>query len=373
MTNTDDIANDLITLFPVATAETLSPVLTQDDVETLRHLHAKSIPENTLRAIAADLGYLEAWHLAATTKHLTWPVSAEVILKFIAHHLFDAQMREINTRHGMPQSVFVALCETGRLSGALPHAPSTVRRRISQWKRLHVAKGLNHEFDNAQIRAALKAAVKSSDHKILKKSAKPITRSIIEKMAATFDIYRVRGRRDKALLYVGFASGGRRRSELCALRIEDIKDVSIDKQNLIFEIYLRSAKRISADDSETIMVSGKAARALEDWLKDLQQEFGAKGEGAIFRSINRWGALGKNAMTPAAVNDIIKRAIIDAGLDPEDYSAHGLRSGFMTEARNQGIPLEDAMRHSKHRSYQVASSYYQSQDVKTGKASKLLD
>ncbi|MEM6416092.1 MAG: tyrosine-type recombinase/integrase [Pseudomonadota bacterium] len=370
---TQGIVNELITFLPVATAETLSPVLTYDDVETLRFLHKKAIPDNTLRAIATDLAYLEEWHLAATKTHLGWPASEDSILKFLAHHLYDPTERKVNERHGMPQSIYVAMTASGRLSGVLPHAPSTVRRRLSHWKRLHVAKGLDHAFDDPQIRAALKAACKASEHKVEKKSSKPITRSIIEKMAATFDEYRMRGRRDKALIYVGFSSGGRRRSELSTLRIEDVKDVAEDGRTPVFEIYLRTGKRIAADDGEKIIVSGRAARALENWLKDIRREFGDNTKGAIFRRINRWGTIGPYGISPGAINVVIKSAIKNAGLDPDEYSAHGLRSGFLTEARNQGVPLEDAMRHSKHRSYQVASNYYQAEDERTGKAVTLLD
>lgn len=41
--------------------------------------------------------------------------------------------------------------------------------------------------------------------------------------------------------------------------------------------------------------------------------------------------------------------------------------------RNQGGPLEEAMAHSKHRSYQVASSYYKAGDAKASKALKIAD
>jgi hypothetical protein len=55
----------LLEILPVATVEALAGVLTEDDADTLRHLFRKSLPDNTLRAIASDLGYLEAWARAA--------------------------------------------------------------------------------------------------------------------------------------------------------------------------------------------------------------------------------------------------------------------------------------------------------------------
>jgi hypothetical protein len=41
------------------------------------------------RALASDVAYLEAWALAATGGPLPWPASESLILKFVAHHLWD--------------------------------------------------------------------------------------------------------------------------------------------------------------------------------------------------------------------------------------------------------------------------------------------
>ncbi len=58
------------------------------------------------------------------------------------------------------------------------------------------------------------------------------------------------------------------------------------------------------------------------------------------------------------MNAIVKKRCALAGLDPQDFSAHGLRSGFLTEAANRDIPIQDAMLQSRHRSLAQASSYY---------------
>ncbi|NNE40174.1 MAG: tyrosine-type recombinase/integrase, partial [Marinicaulis sp.] len=93
--------------------------------------------------------------------------------------------------------------------------------------------------------------------------------------------------------------------------------------------------------------------------------------GAIFRRIDRWGRIGKHGLTGKAVNDILKAAADRAGLEPELVSAHGLRSGYLTEASLQGVPIEAAMRHSMHRSVQTAVRYYHDQERASGKAAKL--
>ena len=73
-----------------------------------------------------------------------------------------------------------------------------------------------------------------------------------------------------------------------------------------------------------------------------------------------------------AVNAIVKQRAEMAGLEPGEFSAHGLRSGYLTEAANRGIPLPEAMEQSRHRSVQQASSYYNSATRRTGRAARLI-
>jgi len=60
------------------------------------------------------------------------------------------------------------------------------------------------------------------------------------------------------------------------------------------------------------------------------------------------------------------------GLDPQKFSAHGLRSGYLTEAANRGIPLPEAMQQSQHRSLTQAAAYYNNPDRKRGRAARLI-
>ena len=45
---------------------------------------------------------------------------------------------------------------------------------------------------------------------------------------------------------------------------------------------------------------------------------------------------------------------------------------LITEAANRGIPLAEAMEQSRHRSVQQASSYYNSAQRRTGRATRML-
>jgi integrase len=99
--------------------------------------------------------------------------------------------------------------------------------------------------------------------------------------------------------------------------------------------------------------SANPALALEAWLK------GSKiARSPVFRSVDQWGNLGTKPLTPQAVNLILKKRIAMARLDPRLFSAHGLRSGYLTEAARQGAPLPEAMVESQHKSVQRAARYY---------------
>lgn len=95
-------------------------------------------------------------------------------------------------------------------------------------------------------------------------------------------------------------------------------------------------------------------------------------KGSLFRAIGRWGTVSRRALDPQSVNAIIKQRAMMAGLDPAEFSAHGLRSGYLTQAANRGIPLPEAMEQSRHRSLQQASSYYNNAARRSGRTTRML-
>ena len=69
--------------------------------------------ENTLRALASALAYLEGWAKAATGAPLPWPAPESLALKYVAHHLWDPSARETDPQHGMPAEVAAELLAKG--------------------------------------------------------------------------------------------------------------------------------------------------------------------------------------------------------------------------------------------------------------------
>ena len=376
MTSGDDFAIDALAGFlPLAARDRLAETLSLAEIDTLTHLAKTGTGPNSLRALASDLAYLEAWARASTDAPLVWPASETTVLRFIAHHLWDEEEREKNPEHGMPQEVADTLRNERRLKSTGPHAPATVRRRLALWSSLHRWRGLEGPFGNPSIRNALRLAIRAADRPRARKSASAITRDLLDRLLATCGRGRAVDLRDRALLLLAFGSGGRRRSEIARLKIDDLEErepvaadpkAPKDEKLPVLAIRLRRTKTSLADAGESVLVVGRPVEALRAWLA-----FTKIDAGPVFRRIDKWGNIGTAALDPQSVNAMIKSRCAAAGLDPGEFSAHGLRSGYLTEAARAGVPLPEAMQQSRHRSVQQAARYYNEGEIARGRAARL--
>src|ERR1700682_4779439 len=149
----------LSAILPMERRDRLAALLTDDEVATLKHLAQEGMGENTLRALASDLAYLEAWARAATGAALPWPASESLALKFVAHHLWDPARRGADPQHGMPVDVAAQLRNALLLRSNGPHAPATVKRRLASWGTLHRWTGQAGQLRSTRLRYALRLEV----------------------------------------------------------------------------------------------------------------------------------------------------------------------------------------------------------------------
>ncbi len=367
-----DELDTIASVLPIDRRDELAELLTDQDIETLRHLVNEGMGENTLRALTSDLAYLQAWSLAATGVSLPWPAPEALALKFVAHHLWQPHQREVDPQHGMPAAVEQSLREQGFLRSSGPHAPDTVRRRIASWSTLTKWRGLTGVFSSPSLKSAIRLAVRATPRPRKRKSAKSVTGDVLAKMLATCSTDSLRDVRDRAILMVAFASGGRRRSEIAGLRREQLAaepPITVEGGPPLpsLAIHLGRTKMSGSEQDEVVYLTGRPVDALNAWLAVARIE-----SGSIFRKVDRWGNVSKRALEPSAVNQIVKQRAEMAGLEPGEFSAHGLRSGYLTEAANRGIPLPEAMEQSRHRSVQQASSYYNNATRRTGRAARMI-
>lgn len=359
-------------VLPIERRDELAELLTDQDVETLRHLVNAGMGANTLRALTSDLAYLEAWGLAATGKSLPWPAPEALLLKFVAHHLWDPEKRATDTAHGMPDDVDDKLRQQKFLKSIGPHAPATVRRRLANWSTLTKWRGLDGAFASPALKSAIRHAVRAVPRTRRRKSAKAVTGDVLAKLLATCATDSLRDLRDRAILMVAFASGGRRRSEIAGLRVEQLTvepPIPVENGSPLpsLAIHLGRTKTTSGEQDDVVYLTGRPVEALNAWMAAAKIE-----SGSVFRGIGRWGTVSRRAIEPQSVNAILKQRAEMAGLESGEFSAHGLRSGYLTEAANRGIPLPEAMEQSRHRSVQQASGYYNSATRRSGRAARML-
>ncbi|UFW92028.1 site-specific integrase (plasmid) [Bradyrhizobium barranii] len=365
----------LSAILPLDRRDMLAELLTDDDVATLKHLAKEGIGENSLRALASDLAYLEGWARTATAEPLPWPAPEALALKFVAHHMWDPAKRETDPRHGMPAEIAQSMRTAGLMRSTGPHAPNTLKRRLASWATLHRWKGIEGPFASPGLRSAVRLAVRASMRPRQRKCKRAVTSDILDRLLATCSTDRLADTRDLAILLLAFASGGRRRSEVARLRVEQITDepaVQLDPQNpesgllACAAVQLGRTKTGNFDDEGKVLIVGPPVEALREWL-----ERADIASGPVFRAIDRWDAVDERALTPQSINLILKRRCAMAGLNEKEFSAHGLRSGYLTEAARRGIALPEAMQQSQHRSVQQAASYYNDANRSLGMAARL--
>ncbi|MDF1632829.1 site-specific integrase [Mycoplana sp. MJR14] len=363
-------------ILPFDRRDQLAALLTDDDVATLKHLASEGMGDNTLRALASDLGYLKAWCQLATGSLLPWPAPESLLLKFVAHHLWDPVKRTEDPSHGMPFEVEAGLRSQHLLRAHGPHAPATVRRRLTSWSILTRWRGHAGAFTAPSLKSALRLAVRATGRTRQRKSKNAITADVLAQLLSTCSVDRLVDIRDRAILLAAFASGGRRRSEIANLRVGDlveeepvraVPDDPASPPLPCLAIRLGRTKTTGPDDDARSLMIGRPVEALKRWLQEARID-----SGPVFRRIDQWGNVDRRALSPQSINLILKSRCTKAGFDPQKFSAHGLRSGYLTEAANRGIPLPEAMQQSQHRSVTQAAAYYNNPDRKRGRAARLI-
>ena len=234
--------------------------LSDADEAALTDLYRRGTPANTLRAWERDLAYIAAWKMASFGRPLAWPEDEQVALRFVLDHAQD-----LTGKPGTAQDVAMELQALGlRVALACP-APATLDRRIASWQAFHRMRNLTSPFSAPLVQQARQKARRANARPRTPKSPKPVTRDILEALLATCDDSH-RGIRDRAMLMLTFASGGRRRSEVTALNVEDIGRDDFKAKGLVW-IRLLETKTTKKDQAPRLPMKGRAARALVHWLE----------------------------------------------------------------------------------------------------------
>ncbi|MEU7457559.1 tyrosine-type recombinase/integrase [Streptosporangium roseum] len=288
------------------------------------------VPESTRRAYASDWSAFTAW--CATRGRTPLPATPATVTEYVTHLTMAPSAR------------------TGR-----PLAPSSIERALAAIRTMHHAadapapqtKAARKVLSGYRERLAL-----SHDPAARPRRADPAVPEALRAMLAACDRTTLAGKRDAALLLLGYACAARI-SELAAL---DIADVVETADGLLVTVYRRKIKA----HTETAVPYGRIpatcpVRAVRDLLAALADA--GRTSGPLLVRIDRHGRIAApmtrhgrtigdpdGRLTPGAAADVVTRIAAAAGLEGR-WTGHSLRRGFATAARRAGATLERIGRH----------------------------
>ena len=256
-------------------------------------------------------------------------------------------------RHGFqpmpatPEVVGAYLAAAGE-GYALP----TLRRRVAAIARACGVAGQPLDTKHPAIRETLRGIGRK--HGAPARRAAALTTAEVKRLCRACGVD-LAGVRDRALFLLGFA-GAMRRSELVGLDVEHVTWTT-DGLKLLIE---RSKTDAEGEGAEIAIPRGRAddtcpVAALKEWLALSEIT-----TGPLFRKVNRGGVVETSRLSPDAVRQILLKRAAKAGLKgtlAEPVSPHGLRAGFVTTAYRNGVPDEEIMGHTRHRSLTTMRSY----------------
>jgi integrase len=218
------------------------------------------------------------------------------------------------------------------------HNPRTLALRLTALSQWHVHQGYTDPAATPTVRKTLAGIGRVHGAPGKKAKALPVEdlQRIVEALA---QVGSPKALRDSALLQTGFF-GGLRRSELAAIRVEDL---AWETEGLLITLPRSKTDQAGQGIVKAIPYGGAAccpARALRTWM-----ERAGLTTGPVFRSVNQWGTLGAGALHASSINAILEAAATLAGLPyvPE-LSSHSLRRGMATSAHRAGAGFQDIKR-----------------------------
>lgn len=291
-----------------------------EDIALVRSYLTAALSQNTLRSYRNDLNLFFAWGGQI-------PASPESIATYIARHAKNL-------------------------------SPATLSRRLVAISWAHGVKGLPSPTHSTLVKATIQGIRRK--HGRPPKQAAALLKSDIIKLVR--GLKGVRGKRDKAMLLLGF-SAAFRRSELVSLDVSDLEFVA---DGILLR--LRRSKTDQEGKGREIAVpyiGGRycPCRAVQAWL----HTSGIK-DGALFRRIDKADQVLAGRLSPQSVSLIIKHRAYEAKLDPRLYSGHSLRSGFATSAAKAGASSASIRAQTGHQSDAMLQRYIRNSELFSGNA-----
>lgn len=348
-----------------ATVLALDPEVLHSQAESsVQALLKEGESANTLRSYASALRYWAAWFRLRYRLALPLPVPVPAVLQFLVDHV-ERTTEDGTLAHDLPVAIDAALNDGGFKTTLGAPALNTVLHRLAVLSKAHQLREVANPARDPAVQELVRRVRRAYAARGVRPERKTaITRDPLEAMLATCTDGLI-GIRDRALLLFSFSSGGRRRSEVAAAVMENL--VKVDAQTYVYRLTHSKTDQAGVEHNPNAdkPLVGPAADAMTAWLA-------ASGvtSGAIFRRIRKTKAV--EPLSGQAVWLIVKRRAKLAGLEG-DFGAHSLRSGYVTEAGRQNVPMAEALALTGHRSLATFLGYFQTGVIQHTKAGNLLN
>ncbi len=346
------------------TSQVLQPeALTELAQRAIDDLLREGESKNTLASYRSALRYWAGWYGLRYGGPIQLPVSVPCVLQFIVDHAERTTDKGLMSE--LPPDIDKALVDGGYKGKLGPMAHNTLIHRLAVLSKAHQLRQVRNPCQDVDVRELLSRTRKAyAKRGALGQKKDAITKDPLQALLATCDDS-LRGQRDRALLLFAWASGGRRRSEVAGADMQFLRRVG--PTDFIYTLLHSKTNQSGTDQPENNKpIVGAAGEALDAWL-----DVTGIVTGPIFRRIRKGDQLGEG-LSPAAVRTIVKERCALAGIEG-DFSAHSLRSGFVTEAGRQNVPLGETMAMTGHQSVNSVLGYFRAAASLSNGAARLLD
>jgi integrase len=331
----------------------------------LHELVEKSVAKSTRRAYASDWDSFVTWCIGRNFVPL--PATDDTVARYL-RWLIDRPRQVYEETYTRPNGKLVK-----RVRKQGPAKVATVARHLVSIAKAHIAASHPDPTKSLYVDAVLRGirnerGVKGTPKKFLaRETLRKILPAVPAKDAPRH--LRIPALRDRALLLVAF-SGAFRRSEVAGI---DVEHLEYDDHGVA--ITLPRSKRNQEGQLERVLIPFAddpdvcAIRAIADWSKAAEIV-----EGPLFCALTRHGTLRDRRIQPALVATVVKDAIAAAQaanktatpfdreldkLDPSQFAAHSLRSGWISTGISEKRSELTMMGHSRHKSIAVFRGYVQ--------------
>jgi integrase len=338
-------------------------VLADSAQQAAKAFIAAGTAANTVRSYRSALAYWSAWLQLRYGRALAdSPLPDTVVVQFILDHL-ARPLGDGTWAHLLPPAIDAALVDAKVKSKIGTLAFNTVSHRLAVLSTWHRVNQWPSPTESTAVRTLLREARKAQSRQGVQVRKK--TAAVLEPLQALLATCTdgVRGVRDRALLLLAWSGGGRRRSEVVGLTIDDVRQ--LDPDTWLYA--LRTTKTDTSGVRREKPLRGPAALALAAWLNAAPAA-----SGPLFRRLYKGGKVSHKGLSGDQVARIVQRRAALAGLDG-DWAAHSLRSGFVTEAGRQGVPMGEVMAMTEHRSVNTVMGYFQAGSLLASRATRLLE